>query len=165
MEKKLTMAANIAIIVVAIVAVTVLVRSWKYSGAGNGQGGSPKALIGKQFPVAQSWAANHKTVVLALSVGCHFCTASAPFYQRLMTYAGTHQANVVAFMPQSKEEGSQYLKQLGLNIPVVGQADFQQINVSGTPTLFLVDSEGIVREVWQGQLEENREKKVLSMLG
>ena len=164
MEKKLTIAANVAIIFVAVIVAITYAKSWKQSQSSNVESVNSRALIGKQFPIAQSWGTYRKTVVLALSVGCPYCSASAPFYQRLTAYAASHQVNVVALLPQSKEEGSQYLQQLKLNIPVVGDVDFQQINVSGTPTLFLVDGKGLVQEVWRGQLHENGEDKVLSTL-
>ena len=165
MEKKLTMAANVAIVLVAILVGITFVRNWRQSENPTAKGINPKVLVGKQFPIAQSWGGYRRTVVLVLSVGCHYCSASAPFYQRLTAYAASHQANVVALVPQSKEEGTQYIQQLKLKIPVVGQVDFQQIDVNGTPTLFLVDGKGLVQDVWQGQLEDNRENKVFSSLG
>lgn len=165
MEKKLTMVANVAIIFVAIIVAITYAKNWRQSQSPNVQSVNSKALIGKQFPIAQSWGTYRKTVVLVLSVGCRYCSASAPFYQRLTAYAASHQVNVVALLPQSKEEGSQYLQQLKLNIPVVGDVDFQQINVIGTPTLFVVDGKGLVQEVWQGQLQDNRQDNVLSILG
>lgn len=164
MEKKLTMAANVAIIVVALLVGITFVRNWRQSESANSQRVNPQVLVGRQFPIAQSWS-GHRTVVLALSVGCHYCSASAGFYQRLAAYAAAHQANVVAMVPQSKEEGARYVEELKLNIPVVGQVDFRQIDVSGTPTLFLVDDSGKVKDVWQGQLEDSRENKVFASLG
>jgi peroxiredoxin len=164
MEKKLAMAANVAIIVVAILVGITFIRNWRHSESANAQRINPQVLVGKRFPIAQSWS-GRRTVVLALSVGCHYCSASAGFYQRLASYAAEHQANIVALVPQSKEEGARYVQELKLNIPVVGQVDFRQIDVSGTPTLFLVDGSGKVQDVWQGQLEDSRENKVFASLG
>jgi hypothetical protein len=165
MEKKLTIAANMAIIVVAIIACIGLIRNNIAARTGfEGQKPRPTALVGKQFPVAEPWASHRKTVVLALRVGCHYCSASSSFYQELTGYALNHQINVVALLPGSTSESGQYLRGLGLNIPVIQQVDFRDISVAGTPTLFLVDDKGFVLGVWQGQLEEEQEKSLLSLL-
>ena len=163
MEKKLTIAANIAIIVVAAATVIMFVRNDMLARR-SAQPIDPGILIGKQFPLNQSWSSHKKTVVLALHVGCRFCTASAPFYQRLSSYAISHQVNVLALLPDSKEESSQYIQQLGLTISAVPQVSFQKIDVRGTPTLFVVDSRGIVEKVWQGQLPDDEQRKVFSLL-
>jgi peroxiredoxin len=72
--------------------------------------------------------------------------------------------NVLALLPDSKEESSQYIQRLGLTIAAVPQVSFQKIDVRGTPTLFVVDSRGIVEKVWQGQLPDDEQKKVFSLL-
>jgi len=164
MEKKLTIAANIAIIIVAVATIVMFVRNDMLAGRSAQSPIDPAVLIGKQFPLSQSWSSHKKTVVLALHVGCRFCTASAPFYQRLTGYANAHQVNVLALLPDSKEESSQYIQHLGLTISTVPQVSFQKIDVRGTPTLFVVDSRGIVEKVWQGQLPDDEQKKVLSLL-
>lgn len=167
MEKKLTIATNVAIIIVAIAAIGMFVRNEmmarRYAQA-TSQTVDPTVLIGKQFPLSQSWSSYKKTVVLALHVGCRYCSASAPFYQRLSGYAKAHQVNVLALLPDSKEESSQYIQQLGLGISAVPKVSFQEIDVRGTPTLFVVDSRGIVEKVWQGQLPDDEQRKVFSLL-
>src|SRR5215472_3844364 len=140
MEKKLTIATNIAIIIVAIATIGMFIRNEvrRAAQAARFQTVDPTALIGKQFPIRQSWSSYKKTVVLALHVGCRYCSASAPFYQRLTGYAKAHQVNILALLPDSKEESSQYIQQLGLGISAVPQVSFQDIDVKGTPTLFVV---------------------------
>jgi hypothetical protein len=169
MEKKLAAAANVAILVVAISTVVMLVRNEitarKHSAIVTQGSVNPAILVGKQFPITQHWTRYAKTVVLALSVGCHFCSASAPFYKQLTAYAGAHRANVVALLPQTKDESSHYVEALGLSIPAIQQVNFGDIDVVGTPTLFLVDSNGVVQKVWQGQLQTDQQREVLSLLG
>jgi len=166
-EKKLSMAANVAIIVVAVAIVIALAKNQlasKKQSAGPSPGSNPMMLVKKQFPVVEPWAAYPKTVVLALSVGCHFCTASAPFYKQLTSRAEAHRINVVALLPQSTTESSQYLHGLGVNIPQIQQVNFADIDVIGTPTLFLADDKGVVQEVWQGQLGVSQQNEVFSRL-
>jgi hypothetical protein len=168
-ERKLTIAANIAIIIAVIAILASLARNDSIarsrSTSSTGQLPRPSALVGHTFPVQQSWSPYNKTIVLALAVGCHFCSASAPFYKDLAGYASTHHINLVALLPQGLEESRAYLKELGLTIPTVQQVNFMDIKVVGTPTLFLVDSQGVVQKVWEGQLKETEQKKVLSALG
>jgi hypothetical protein len=77
----------------------------------------------------------------------------------------THQISVVAVLPGPTRESAEHLQDLGLSIPVIQQVDFRDISVAGTPTLFLVDDKGFVLRVWQGQLQEEQQKSLLSLLG
>lgn len=165
MEKKITIAANIAILVVAVVALALLVESHTAArGTSRSAARNPSVLIGKLFPLERAWSPYRKTVVLALSVGCHYCSASAPFYRALTEAAPESRVSVLALLPQEQNESNAYLRGLGLNIPAIGKADFGQLQVSGTPTLFVVDARGIVEKVWIGQLREDAQKNLLAFL-
>jgi len=48
-----------------------------------------------------------------------------------------------------------------VQVDEIKHADFQSLQVGGTPTLLLVDSKGIVQKVWLGKLSEAKEKEVL----
>jgi len=67
-------------------------------------------------------------------------------------------------MPQSVEEGRQYLKKLGVEINEVKQVSMNELGVSGTPTLVLIDNNGKVANVWIGALPPNEENEVLNQL-
>jgi hypothetical protein len=71
----------------------------------------------------------------------------------------------VAVFPQTAEEGRSYLANEGVKILDVRQASFSTIQISGTPTLLLIDENGAVKRVWVGKLSPLEEKKVLSQLG
>ena len=112
-----------------------------------------------------SWSDSDETVVLALSNKCHFCTESAPFYQKLMReLAAQKNVRVVAVFPQEIDEGKKYLD--GLNVPIinVAQATLDTLGVRGTPTLVLVDKTGTVKQSWVGRLTAERESEVLSRI-
>src|ERR1043165_683938 len=69
------------------------------------------------------WARNGRTVVLGLSTTCHFCTESAPFYQKLLRELSRQGGNRgVAVLPQPVGEGQKYLQDLGLSVDEVRQA-------------------------------------------
>lgn len=53
---------------------------------------------------------------------------------------------------------------IGVSIAVVMQVPPGQVNVGGTPTLILVNSNGVVTDVWAGKLPPEAESQVLSKL-
>lgn len=111
------------------------------------------------------WAKNQRTLVMALQTGCHFCSESSAFYQRMMQqrarYGGTQ---IVAVLPQPVDESREFLKSLGVNVDEIRQGSLKDIGVRGTPTLLLVNSTGIVTEAWSGKLPPDRENAVLARL-
>ena len=107
---------------------------------------------------------SQRTIVLALSTHCHFCTASGDFYKRLQEVARARGVPMVAVLPQPTGEARSYLQNLGVSILVVDQAPLSTISVTATPTLILVDSEGVVTDSWTGQLPPEFEKEVISKL-
>jgi hypothetical protein len=108
------------------------------------------------------WKQSKQTLLLAISSSCHFCTDSAPFYRRLTQNRGG--TRIVAVLPQSTQEGQEYLKRLGVSIGEVRQLGLDRVGVRGTPTLLLVDEAGVVTKSWVGQLSPDQEKEVLSRL-
>ena len=57
-----------------------------------------------------------------------------------------------------------YLNGLNLQILNIQQVKFEDIKVSGTPTLFVVTDKGVVEKTWQGQLRDDEERKILALL-
>jgi len=166
MEKKLTIASNVAIILVSAVLVFTLVRNeFRARNSHTMQRPNAEELIGKAFPVSQPWNAYRQTVVLVLSVTCRYCAASGPFYQQLTQIAAERHVNVVALLPEPKSESVPFLSRLGLKIQSIQQADPWSVGVSGTPTLLLVDNSGIVRHVFRGQLQPTDQDKVILLIG
>jgi hypothetical protein len=161
--KKIELLANVAIIVVALMLGVVLVRRYFAPAAPREAG--PAAPVGAKLQLpGVEWAKNNQTVVLALQEGCHFCSNSAPFYQRLAAEAARRNVPVVAVLPQTVEVGRRYLD--GLHVPLgdVRQATLASLGVQATPTLMLVDADGKVTEGWVGQLPPASESEVLGKL-
>ena len=65
------------------------------------------------------WSKNEKTLVMAISSTCHFCTESAAFYRDIRARTRIH---TVAVLPQSVNEGQNYLTNLGVQVDEVLQA-------------------------------------------
>jgi len=155
--KWLEVAANISIIIVAVVIVIVFARNY-FSAS---KTSPPTIAAGAKLtgePV--NWHDSPKNVVLVLSTTCHFCKESSGFYRKLVEDCRSH-ARTVAFFPQTPQEAQAYLNAENVQVDEIKHADFQSLQVGGTPTLLLVDSKGIVQKVWLGKLSEAKEKEVL----
>jgi hypothetical protein len=110
------------------------------------------------------WSNSQRTLVLALSTHCHFCTASGDFYKRLQAVAAARGVPIVAVLSQPTDEARQYLENLGVSTTVIKQAPLATVSVSATPTLMVVNLEGVVTDSWTGQLSPEFEKEVISKL-
>ena len=151
-------AANVAIIIVAVVIVIVFARNY-FSASKT----SPATIAAGARLTGQpvNWQDSQKNVVLVLSTTCHFCKESSGFYRKLVEDCRSH-ARTVAFFPQAPQEAQAYLKAEDVQVDEIKHADFQSLQIGGTPTLLLVDSKGIVQKVWLGKLSEAKEKEVLN---
>ncbi len=185
LSRTVEIATNLSIMVVALIGATVLVRNYLLRPAtpiatvvrqgdrpGSVPGDSQRAdrpapsgpSVGTQIALpGVNWSDSDQTVVLALSNKCHFCTESAPFYQKLTReLADKKNVRVLAVFPQDTSEGKKYLD--GLNVPIaeVAQATLDSLGVRGTPTLVIVDKSGTVQQSWVGRLTAERETEVLN---
>lgn len=158
LNKKIEMGANVAIIIVALVAVTMLVKNYWASPA------EPHHSIttGSKFGLkVENGRGSPKTVVLALSTNCHFCTESAEFYRELSLQCQQRHIPIIAVLPQEIAASQSYLTGEGVTVDEVRQAQLSDLRVDGTPTVVIVDGNGIVKKVWYGKLPGNKEKEVL----
>ncbi|HEX8890091.1 MAG TPA: hypothetical protein VF779_13120 [Pyrinomonadaceae bacterium] len=167
LSKRIELFSNIAIIIVAILLGTVLVKKYLLAQpiqSNNNAIAADSTNIGAKINLQDiDWSKNKQTLVLALSNSCHFCSESAPFYQRLVKERGSN-IRLVAVLPQPVTEGEDYLNSLGVSVDEVKQASLASISVRGTPTLMLVNAEGVVVSQWVGRLPADQEAEVLSRI-
>jgi thiol-disulfide isomerase/thioredoxin len=102
-------------------------------------------------------------VVLALSTTCHFCSESAPFYQKLQQQK-PNSVRLVAVLPEPVEDSRNYLNKLGVSVSDIVQSSLASVGVSGTPTLLLIDNQGSVTESWVGKLSDSEAASIISQL-
>lgn len=159
--KKIEVGANIAIIIVALATVVMFARSYK------GNQSQPQQIkAGAQFGLKDvNWQDNGKSMVLVLSTTCHFCTESAGFYRELVGHCQREHVRTVAVFPQPTNAAQSYLAGNGVVVDEVRQASLSNVEVTGTPTLLLIDKKGTVQNVWVGKLSEDREREILAKLG
>ncbi|HXC71154.1 MAG TPA: hypothetical protein VN644_14325 [Pyrinomonadaceae bacterium] len=163
--KRLELLANIAIILVAISLMAVLAKRYIFT-SGNQTSEQIQSNVGtKVSQLDIDWSKSDKNLLLVLSNTCHFCTESAPFYQRLVQERTQRDTfRLAAVLPQPVNEGRSYLNGLGVNIDEVKQLSPSAIRIRGTPTLLLVNSAGVVTDEWLGKLPPQKENEVLSRL-
>jgi len=104
--KRIEIAANVAIIAVALLFGFVLVKRFILSRSGP----EPAAAFNSIKPPGAkislpetNWSQNERHVVLVLQTGCHFCTESAPFYRRLAQAVDKRKdIELIAALPQNR---------------------------------------------------------------
>lgn len=90
-----------------------------------------------------------------------------PFYGRIAVQLRNHaDRRIVAVLPQRVPEAEDWLTQLGADPRVISilSRPSQSLGVGGTPTLLLVDRQGIVKNTWRGRLDPSGEQDVLRQL-
>jgi len=165
--KKIELAANIAIVIVALLLVSALVRNYLLPKTPTAQRAVASVLQpGSKILLSDvDWKGNGRTLIMALSTQCHFCTESAGFYQRLAQQRQkSGNIRMIAVFPQEASEGQKYLKGLSVFVDEVKQAQPDQLGVTGTPMLIMVDKEGAITDSWFGKLSEDKEAEVLGRM-
>jgi len=175
--KKLEVLANIAVITTSLVVCTVLIRRYllpsnRRAAVSAPTGTNPISPDPRQPSIAPGikivlptvdWTKSNRTVVLALSTSCHFCAESAPFYQNLAKEKRA-DVRILALFPQSLQDSHSYLDKLGIKVDDVVQSPLAAIGVSGTPTLLLVDNQGVVIHSWVGRMRDADAREVASVV-
>jgi len=168
LTKKMETCANIAIILAGLAAACLFIQKFAAGRAGSAnRGRASEVSVGAKIPLAGvDWSKNGNTLLLALATGCHFCSESAPFYQRIAREVSKrNDVRVISLFPKGEAGGREYLSKLGVPIPDVRQASFEDIGVAGTPALVLVNSSGVAAGVWIGQLPADKEAEVFAAIG
>jgi thioredoxin-related protein len=164
MKKALEYTAYLALIVASLTATYVLVdqtlANHKSTAALN-----PSVLLNKKLPLDNAaWGNAHYTVVIAMTTVCHFCHDSIPFYKSLadMEHNRPGQFQMVTVSPEAQKTTGDYLQQNQMPVDRVESAFLSSIDVSGTPTVFVVDSSGTVKKVYVGQLPPSRQQELIA---
>ena len=162
---KIETLANVMTVVVSVILSVVLVKQFLLPPRAR-RVASPQVAVAanlKNSLPGVDWGKNGRTLVLAISTRCHFCTDSAPFFKRIYKER-PKDLKLVAVLPQPVEESRKYLDGEGVHVDEVRQAAPESIGVAGTPTLLLVDARGKVSDVWRGKLQPDDEEKVIATL-
>jgi thioredoxin-related protein len=169
-KSKLDTIANIAIILVCIIAAVILIRNNFFPGSSRPAGAPPEAKKGETYAELRQVvpAGTDRALVLALSPTCHFCNDSMPFYKQLLDQRNQKGSavKVIAAVPGDdvKSDEEKNFTSHGIQPDSIIAVDFKKIRVPGTPTVLLVDNQGKILDVWVGKLDGSREREVLARL-
>lgn len=166
--RRIEVFANLAIILVAVVLVVVLARTFLFDRptSNKPQPAREEIKAGAKISLAEiDWAKSENHLILVLQKDCRFCTESASFYQRLARgFENRGDLQLIAVLPHTESVARKYLSDLGITIREVRQQNPAALSVYATPTLLLVDKTGTVIDVWTGKLRPEKESEVLSRL-
>ena len=165
--RRVDLVANILIIFVSLLLAVTLVQNF-FSGASS-QHAAPSRTesikLGSKVSLpGYDWLSASKTLILALDVKCRFCNESTGFYRELEKISSGENVKLVAVFRGDVEESSDYLKANGISNVEVKQLPLNQLNVRGTPTLLLVDANGLISNFWVGKLPPEKETEVINAL-
>ena len=81
------------------------------------------------------WSLSPQTMLLVLSTECKYCTASTPFYRRLVEQtARTRNTRLIAIFPQAINESREYFAKYDVKIDVVRQVIPASVGAKGRVT-------------------------------
>lgn len=166
-RKFLDIGSNAAILLVAI-AITYVLVDRQFMQPTTSVQSKPAPVLKAGDSLLSSpidWTKGEKNLVLVLSAKCRFCSESMPFYRTIADRkTSNRELRMIALMPQEFGEASRYLDDGQVSVDEVVRLNPGSINVRGTPTLILVDREGVVLKTWIGKLTVEQEVDVLSNL-
>jgi hypothetical protein len=124
-----------------------------------------RSLIGASLKLdGPNWSASRVNVVAGIKSGCRFCQASLPLYRRLvsLTQEPGVSAAIYAVSSDSAEETKRFLSTGGVEPVGIYRRALSAMGISATPTLFLVDSSGAVRNIIVGRLSDAEGDRLLA---
>jgi hypothetical protein len=159
--------AHMAFLCVSLTAV-VLVMETRARNSLACEAPKPKQdVVGRRVALGNvDWKKASVTVVLQLSPTCHSCDESMPFYRRLSAsrQLGRYALAVVVATGGRMNSMGDKLVRNGVVVDELLEAQSTVLASGFTPTLYMVDSQGIVRGRYIGRLDANREREVMSAL-
>jgi hypothetical protein len=107
------------------------------------------------------------TLLLVIRSTCVHCASSLPFYQQIVArvHERQTQARIVAVSLEPREVCASFLKANAVSVDAVVEPAMPDPRLTGTPTLLLVTSRGVVAKVWVGVVSEDQQKEILAALG
>ncbi len=155
---RLSQLADGATIAVAVAILVLVGSQFRPSGVA---GMSESELV--EFRAGDVLDLDGRTLLMVLRSDCRFCQQSMPFYRRLLE-RDSQDVEIVVVAPPFDAGIEGYLASEGITPDSVMFVQRDTLPVQGTPTLLLVDGDGMVTHAWIGLLDAEREADVLGVL-
>lgn len=168
MNERLNVLTNFVVIGVALLIGGTFLKN--YIALSSDSSSSFGPTVGDKIspPRGYSWINHPLTLVLALKDGCQYCERNMPFYRTIakrVHYINHSTAQVIAVFPDSADTVARLKAKESLDFAIIlTNVKLSSLRVTNTPTVFLVDSDGIVRRVWIGTLNAADQAAVLDSL-
>jgi len=129
----------------------------------------PSVVVGMKIsdPTGYKWRASNKTLLLVLSVKCPHCENEVPFYERLLALKqhGQIGAQILAYFPfDSGPQVNEGFSRRLVALHKFSGTEMEFMRVEGTPTILIVDQNGIVKSKWVGELSDSEKEEVIREL-
>lgn len=160
---KLETATHVFLIAVCCLAGGLLIEQRFFSGADDGPA---PGLVGREVKLpGADWQAAPVSVLLQISSTCHFCNDSMPFYRQLMAARQSAGAKVPVIVASADAVAvmQEHLAEQQVSVDRVLHSRLEGFGTV-TPTVYIVDSKGLVKRVFVGELNSSGQKELLSIV-
>jgi len=162
---KLETATHVFLIGLCCLAGGILIEQRFFSEPDNASGPAP-ALVGREvrLPGAE-WQSAPVSVLLQISSTCHYCNESMPFYRQLMAARSAASAKVPVIVASADAVAvmQKHLEDQQVSVDKVLHSRLEGFDTV-TPTVYIVDSKGMVKRVFVGELDSSGQKELLSIV-
>ena len=162
---------NVAVLCAAIVFIATMGKIWLTPSQAAAGGPPPRYTKGDVVvdlveTARASYGTSEKALFVFVNSNCTYCTASMPFYARLLALGkGDGRVPIVFASREAATTTRGYLSSHGLtDVAAVELGDVRAPNLRLTPTMLLVASDGTVVEQWTGKQSKEGEDAVLETL-
>jgi hypothetical protein len=162
---KLETATHVFLIAVCCLAGGLLIEQRFFSGSQDGPATAPD-LVGREVKLpGAEWESAPVSVLLQISSTCHFCNESMPFYRQLVAARQAAGGKVPVIVASADAVGvmQRHLEEQQLTVDKVLHSRLEGFGTV-TPTVYIVDSKGMVRRVFIGELDPSGQKELLSIV-
>ena len=168
LKSHLELTTNVAVVLVAVVVLSVFAQRFFHQNTiAQLESGLKKGKQLNALPASLGGIGANQALIVAMSTTCHYCRDSVPFYNRLeeMRQEIKGSTHIVAIFPDPEAEVTNYTQKEKLKVKAIAAIDFDSVNVTGTPTIILVDASGKILDFWVGKLSNDQEKEVIKAVG
>lgn len=122
----------------------------------------PAMIVGERLTVSGAEVGRSaSSLLIVTSPSCQFCVSSAAFHRRLVEASQKSAIPVWIVVPTSGS-ARRFLSTFGLqNARTITWRDLSR-RFLGVPSVVLVDSNGVIRRIWVGELRPQDESEVLA---
>jgi peroxiredoxin len=172
---KLETVANLAIVATCSVFLILVATRLVVSRQSPSQRKNPGILVkGESLPAPLAdrtfLRGAQRTLFMYLRSDCQFCASGVPFYQRLshdVRLRESGRAQLALVTSDSADKAAEYVSQNNLSVLrtfAIAPQNLASLKLPGTPSLVLVDSDGVIKRVWIGALDDGHQAEVLDAL-